>query len=84
MNFNQQLVLNKYIFSLFGVENIEELAKYIKDDTANENIDEEGVSKFHTLLSAHLKKDAKITGADLLQYDSNIVKHTKKLKKKIK
>jgi hypothetical protein len=84
MNFNQQLVLNQYIFSLFGVKDLEELSKYIKDDTENENVDEEGVSKFNTLLSAHLKKDAKITEEELLQYDENIVLHTKKFKKNIK
>ncbi len=84
MNFNQQLVLNQYMFSLFGVESLEELSKYIKDDTENESIDEEGVSKFNTLLSVHLKKDAKITKEELLQYDENIVLHTKKFKKNIK
>ncbi len=84
MKFNQQLILNQYFFSLFGVESLEELSKYIKDDTRNEDIDEEGVSHFHTLLVAHLKNDAKITTEELLRYDENIVNHTKKLTKKIK
>jgi len=46
MKFNEKLVLNAYIFSLLGVEDLEGLSKSFKDDTRLEGVDEEGVSLF--------------------------------------
>lgn len=39
MKFNEKLILNSYILSLFGVDNFEHLAKEFKDDKL-ENYDE--------------------------------------------
>lgn len=84
MKFNEKLVLNSYIFSLLGVKDLEELSKSFKDDTRNEKIDEEGISLFYYAISSKLFDDAKIDKIKLLEYDNNIVKHTKKLKQSIK
>ena len=84
MKFNEKLVLNSYIFSLLGVKNLEELSKSFKDEVRNEGVDEEGVSLFYYALVSRLFDDAKLDKVKLLEYDSNIVRHTKRLKQPIK
>jgi len=84
MKFNEKLVLNSYMLSLFGVSSFEELSKSFKDDIRNEEVDEEGVSLFYYALSSRVFDDAKIDKIKLLEYDNNIVRHTKKLKQPIK
>jgi len=82
--FNEKLVLNSYIFSLLGVKDLKELSNSFKDEIRNEKIDEEGVSLFYYAIVGRLFDDAKLDKIKLLEYDSNIVKHTKKLKQPIK
>ena len=63
MRFNDKLVLNKYIFSLFGVESFDEFLKYessIKEDTNLEKVDEEGISLFYHLLTSRFFSNLKI------------------------
>ena len=84
MKFNEKLVLNSYIFSLLGVDDLEELSNSFKDDVRNEKVDEEGVSLFYYCLSSRLFDDAKIDKIKLLEYDSHILRHTKKLTQPIK
>lgn len=86
MRFNDKLVLNKYIFSLFGVENFDEFLEYeksIKNDTNLEKIDEEGISLYYHLLTSRFFSNLKIDKIKLLEYDNNIVRHTKELKREI-
>lgn len=84
MNFNEKLVLNKYILSLFDVSSLEELSKSFKEETRNEGVDEEGVSLFYYAISSKLFSTAKLDKIKLLEYDNNIVRHTKALKQNIK
>ena len=84
MKFNEKLVLNKYILSLLGVDSLEDLSKSFKDETRNEAIDEEGISLFHYAIIGKLFDDNKIDKTKLLEYDNNIVRHTKNLKQDIK
>lgn len=84
MKFNEKLVLNSYIFSLLGVKDLEELSKSFKDEIRNEKLDEEGVSLFYYAITSRLFDDAKLDKIKLLEYDSNIVQHTKKLNQPIK
>ena len=84
MKFNKKLVLNSYIFSLLGVKDLEELSNSFKDKIRNEKIDEEGVSLFYYAIVSRLFDDAKLDKIKLLEYDGNIVRHTKKLKQPIK
>ncbi|NOQ31738.1 MAG: restriction endonuclease subunit R [Helicobacteraceae bacterium] len=84
MKFNEKLVLNSYMFSLFGVKDLEELSRSFKEETRNEKVDEEGVSMFYYAISSRLFDDTKIDKIKLLEYDENIVRHTKNLKQAIK
>jgi len=87
MRFNEKLVLNKYIFSLFGCESFEEFLKYepiIKTDTNLEKIDEEGISLYYHLLTSRFFTNLKIDKIKLLEYDNNIVRHTQELKREVK
>ncbi len=84
MKFNEKLVLNSYIFSLFGVKDLDELSKSFKDDTRLEGVDEEGVSLFYYSISSMIFEDTPLDKIKLLEYDSNIVRHTKNLKQPIK
>jgi len=84
MKFNEKLVLNAYIFSLLGVEDLEGLSKSFKDDTRLEGVDEEGVSLFYYSISSMIFDDTPLDKIKLLEYDNNIVRHTKSLKQPIK
>ncbi len=46
MKFNEKLVLNAYLLSLFGVDSFEELAKDLKDSRL-EDLDENDNSLFY-------------------------------------
>lgn len=87
MRFNDKLILNKYIFSLFGVESFEDFLKHepsINTDTNLEKIDEDGVSLYYHLLTSRFFSNLKIDKIKLLEYDNNIVRHTKELKREVK
>jgi len=84
MKFNEKLVLNSYLFSLFGYQDLDSLSKSFKENTRNEKVDEEGVSLFYYSIVSSLNDEAKIDKIKLLEYDNNIVRHTKKLKQDIK
>jgi len=84
MKFNEKLVLNAYIFSLLGVEDLEGLSKSFKDDTILEGVNEEGVSLFYYSISSMIFDDTPLDKIKLLEYDNNIVRHTKSLKQPIK
>ena len=82
---DQQLVLNRYLLGLFGVETLEELTAELKDP-ALERLDENNVSQFHHELTHRLGRAERVSGAVgtltkelLLGYDENIVSHTQRI-----
>ncbi len=84
MKFNEKLVLNSYLLSLFGVDNFEELAKDLKASRLEE-LDENDNSLFYHELKDKLVSTHKIISDDKLQeYDENIVRYTKTMGRGIK
>jgi len=75
LNFDQKLVLNQWMLSLFEVRTFEELAKDLKDRVLEE-LDEDKVSRFHLALKARLFPRQELSADLLSQYDQNIVRHT--------
>jgi len=96
-SFGQKLVLNSYLLSLFGVDcfqgnlakgdrfsGFEELAKDLKDSRL-EDLDENGNSLFyHELKDKLIGTNRQISDDKLLEYDENIVRHTKTMGRGIK
>ena len=82
MKFNEKLVLNSYLLSLFGVNSFEELAKNLKESRL-EALDENDNSLFYCELKERFLNKS-IGNDKLLEYDENIVRHTKRMKRGIK
>jgi len=83
-NFHDKIVLNKYLLSLFGIDNIGtkiiskdnlEVFRELKD-SSSEGYTEEGNTKFLEQLKAHLYLTEHVTETMLQQYDENIVRYT--------
>lgn len=85
--FSHKLVLNQWIVSLFGFDPLQDhkdgkrtlrpmlpLANTVKD--AREGMTAENLHHFYKALDVHLQAASKITQADLLRYEHNIVSHT--------
>lgn len=85
--FGHKLVLNQWIVSLFGFDPLQDhkdgkrvlrpmhpLAKTVKD--AQEGMTTENLHHFYKALDVHLQPNARITQADLLRYEHNIVSHS--------
>ncbi len=84
MKFNEKLVLNAYLISLFGVENFEKLGKNLKT-TQLEELDENDNSCFYHALKDNPTSTGRLISDDkLLEYDENIVRHTKTMGRDIK
>jgi len=84
MKFNEKLVLNSYLLSLFRVGSFEELAKELKASRL-EKLDENDNTFFYHELKEKLISTNKIISDDkLLEYDENIVRHTKTMGRGIK
>jgi len=75
MNIEKYLVLNKYLLSLFGVNESKELFNKLKD--VKEGFDEDGRSYFVNALRSF--ENLKISEDDLLRYDQNIQSYVKKI-----
>ena len=76
---SKALALNQYILKQFGVENFEQLATDLRDADL-EGIDENGVSYIHHRLIEKLYTTKDNLDKDrLLEYDQNIVAHTRRL-----
>ena len=95
MKFNEKLVLNSYLLSLFGVDSFQEymdndsrlsgfeyFSKDLKDSKLEE-LNDDGNSLFYEELKYRFK-NKKISDDKLLEYDENIVKHTKIMGRGIK
>ena len=75
LRFDQRLVLNRWMLSLFGVDSFEALARHLKDP-ALESLDENNVSRFYTELTLHLFDLPELPKDVLLTYDQHIVAHS--------
>jgi len=80
MKIEKYFVLNKYLLSLFGVNDFKELQQKLKD--TKEGVDSDGRSYFVTTLISFGNK--KISEEDLLRYDLNIQKYVEKINYKRK
>ncbi len=78
MRFDQRLVLNQWLLSLFGEERFAAVAAWLKDDGLL-GFDAENVTRFHHVLAARLPEDSRLTCDDLRAYDQNIVRHWKRI-----
>jgi len=74
MKLSQGLVLNRYLLSLFGCSEFEQIAIHLRSSHI-EGYDEENTSKFHTAIKLWLNSD-NISNDLLLEYDQNIYSHT--------
>jgi hypothetical protein len=74
MKLSQGLVLNRYLLSLFGCTEFEQIAIHLRASNL-EGYDEENISKFHAAIKLWLKSD-KLSKDLLLEYDQNIFSHT--------
>ncbi|MDO7787876.1 DEAD/DEAH box helicase family protein [Desulforamulus aquiferis] len=75
LRFDQRLVLNQYLLSLFEVNKLEDLAQGMKGPEW-EGLDEDNVSRFHHHLTNRLYDRVQLPKDLLLSYDQNIVRHT--------
>ena len=74
MKLSQGLVLNRYLLSMFGCTEFEQMAIHLRASNL-EGYDEENISKFHTAIKLWLNSD-KLSKDLLLEYDQNIFGHT--------
>ena len=79
-----KLVLNSYLLSLFGVGSFEELAKDLKDSRLEELDENDNSLFYHELKDKLIASDKIISDDKLLEYDENIVRHTKAMGRDIK
>lgn len=78
VRFAFKLVLNQWLLSLFNVQRFEDLADHLRNE-ALEGLDENNVHHFHHALTAQLLNLPQLPPELLLEYDQNIVKHTRQL-----
>ena len=75
LRFDQRLVLNQWILSLFEEDSFIPLTDGLHDTTL-EGLDENNISRFHHVIAARLFQRQQLTRDVLLAYDQNIVRHT--------
>jgi len=75
LRFDQRLVLNRWLLSLFEADSFIPLTEGLHD-TGLEGVDENNVSRFHHVIAARLFQRKQLTRDVLLAYDQNIVRHT--------
>ncbi len=78
LRFDQRLVLNQWLLSMFGQTTFTAVAGWLKDDSLL-GFDAENVAHFHHVLAARLPEDSPLTRDDLLAFDQNIVRHWKRV-----
>ncbi len=76
--FVHKLVLNQWLLSLFNAKRFEDLAEHLRDE-ALEGLDENNIHHFHHALTAQQCNLKQLPPELLLEYDQNIVKHTRRL-----
>lgn len=75
LRFDQKLVLNQWMLSLFAADSFDKLAENLKRPEY-ELLDENNVSRFHIELTNQLFELDELPKDILLGYDQNIVRHT--------
>lgn len=81
LKFNKRLVLNQHFLSLLGIEKFEEIGKEMKKPRY-EGLSEDNNTNFYHFLIDEWKDKVKISPDKLLNYDNNIVEHTKHISEK--
>jgi len=81
LKFDQKLLLNQWLLSLFEVSDFNSLAEWLRDP-ALEGFDENNISHFCHVLGARLFDRQALPGDLLLAYDQNIVRHWKRVTEK--
>lgn len=74
LRFDQRLVLNRWMLSLFEADNFEQLAKIFEAPDA-EGFDADNVSLFHQRLATRRFERKELSAQQLLEYDQSITRH---------
>jgi IS1 family transposase len=74
LRFDQRLVLNQWVLSLFEVDTFGQLAEALKGADV-EGFDADNVSLFHHRLAARRFERHELSAQQLLEYDQSIVRH---------
>ena len=80
LRFDEKLVLNQWMLSLFEVSSFEKLADELKP-LRLEGLDENNVHRYHEAMKL-LWQFEEFPGDTLLGYDQNIVSHTQRLNRR--
>lgn len=72
------LLLHRFMLKLLGVSQLDKLTDMLRGSDC-EGYNEEGGTKFFTLLSNQIAEDSGITLDELQEYDKNIVRHTEEI-----
>jgi len=81
LKFYQKLILNRYLLSQFGVDNLRDLSANMKKPLLEE-IDGEGATGFYKQLITQFGGKCAISEDVLARYDLNIVSHMRKINDK--
>lgn len=71
----ERLVLHRFLLSELGASTFEALAEHLRDPELEE-VEPDGVSRFHQALVAHRSASARVDAGTLLRYDEAIQAHT--------
>ena len=75
LRFNEKLIFNQWLLSLFEVKSLAELSHDLKDPDL-EQYDENNISYYYHQLTNRVSERARLSSQTLLAYDENIFKHT--------
>lgn len=78
LRFDQKLVLNQWLISLFEVSSLDKLAEWLRDPEL-EGFDADNISRFCNMLRTRIFDRAALPGDLLLAYDGNIVRHWRRI-----
>ncbi|MFA5498904.1 MAG: DEAD/DEAH box helicase family protein [Candidatus Cloacimonadia bacterium] len=81
LKFYQKLILNRFLLTQFGVDDLQMLSKDMKKPSLEE-IDSEGVTGFYKQLITQFGGTCTIREETLARYDLNIVSHMRKINEK--
>ena len=78
LEFQQKLILNKWLLNLFGKDNLEDLSADLKEERF-EGYDAENISLFYHRITNPPLENTCIRPEELLVFDENIFRHTERL-----
>lgn len=80
--FHEKLVLNQWLLGLFGADSFYALTEHMKDE-ALEGWKADNVSYYYDVITTHFHgRSDTLSDEDLLRYDENIYRHTKRMNAK--